>query len=100
MPERLQSGQYVIGHKEDTRRRDPPKTVGVIKGETANEIKNGGFHRILGLSKSKWYVYTEQEELRQYHDRSGTGVMMVTSLEKECSSKGDAVSYAESRYNL
>lgn len=100
MPERIQSGQYVVGHKEDTRRRDPPKTIGVIKGETANETRNGGFSRILGLSKSKWYVYEEVEHLRQYNDRSGTGVLMVASLEEECSSKSEAVSKAKSKYRL
>lgn len=100
MPERVQSGQYVVGEKEDTRRRDPPKTIGVIKGETANETSRSGFSRIMGLSKSKWYVYEEVEELRKYYDRSGTGVLMVVSLEYECSSKSEAVSKAQSRYNL
>lgn len=100
MPERVQSGQYVVGEKEDTRRRDPPKTIGVIKGEVANETRRGGFSRILGLSKSKWYVYETVEHLREYHDRSGTGVLNVVSLEYECSSKSEAVSKAESRYSL
>jgi len=100
MPERIQSGQYEVGRKEDTRRRDPPKTIGVIKGETANESTRSGFSRIMGLSKSKWYVYEEVEHLRQYNDRSGTGVLMVVSLEAECSSKSKAVSRAESKYRL
>lgn len=100
MAERIQTGQYVIGEVEDTRRRDPPKTIGVIKGETANESRSSGFSRIIGLSKSKWYVYEEVEELRQYYDRSGTGVLMVVSLVEECNSKSEAVSEAERRYNL
>ena len=100
MTGRIQPGQYVVGQYEDTRRRDPPKTIGVINGETANETRNGGFHRIVGLAKSKWYVYEEVEHLREYHDRSGTGVIRVTSLEYECGSKSAAVSKAESRYNF
>lgn len=100
MPERIQSGQYVVGEKEDTRRRDPPKTIGVVKGETANETAYHGFGRIMGLSKSKWYVYETVEHLREYHDRSGTGVLNVVSLEYECTSKSEAVEKAQSRYNL
>jgi len=100
MPERIQSGQYRIGRKEVSERRDPDKTIGVIRGDVANSTRNSGFNRILGLSASKWYVYEEVEHLRQYADRSGTGVLMVVSLVKECGSKGEAVDWAESRYRL
>lgn len=100
MSERVRSGQYEVGRVEDTPRRDPEKVIGVVKGETANELNYGGFGRVMGLSKSKWYVYEQVEHLRQYADRSGTGVLMVASLEYECDSKSDAVSKAESRYSL
>lgn len=99
MPERIQSGQYKVGEKEADR-RDPPKTIGVIKGEVANETRGSGFSRIMGVSNSKWYVYECVEHLRQYHDRSGTGVLIVASLEHECDSKSEAVEKAKGWYNL
>jgi hypothetical protein len=100
MSERLKPGHYRIGRIEDTHHRDPPKEVGVIKGEVANETSRAGFNRIMGLSKSKWYVYEFMEHRRQYHDNTGTGVLDVASLEFECSSKSEAVEKAKRRYNL
>jgi hypothetical protein len=100
MAELIQSSHYKVGVVEDTPRRDPPKTIGVIRGDVANETGSNGFHRILGLSETKWYLYESVEYLRQYNDRSGTGVLNVATIKGEFSRKKDAVSKAESRYNL
>lgn len=100
MAELIQAGQYLVGHYENTPRRDPPKKIGVIRGDVANDSRDSGFRRILGLSDSKWYLYEGIEEIRQYHDRSGTGVLMVVNLVGEYSSKSDAVSAAEKKYHL
>lgn len=100
MVERIRSGQYEIGRVDGKSHRDPERTIGVVKGEAANDMRGGGFGRIIGLSKSKWYVYEQEEHLREYADRSGTGVLDTVSLEEEFSSKGDAVEWAESRYRV
>jgi len=47
------------------------------------------------MSQSKWYTYSEEEHLRQYHDRSGTGVLNVVSVECEHDTKKAAVKSAE-----
>ncbi len=95
MAERIQTGQYLIGEVEDTPRRDPPKRIGVIKGERLNNSRGGGFGRHMGVSKTKWFVYEQVEYLREYYDRSGTGVLDVVSLVSEHSSKSEAVEAAE-----
>ena len=100
MAEKVQPGQYIVGEYENTPSRDPPKTIGVIRGDVANESRDGRFHRIIGLSDSKWYLYEGIEEIRKYNDRSGTGVLMVTNLIEEFSSKSSAVREAEKLYNL
>lgn len=97
MPEKVQPGQYIVGEKEDTRRRDPPKTIGVIKGSVANESRSHGFSRIIGVSESKWYVYESVEHLREYYDRSGTGVLDVVALDSEYTSKKEAVKRANQK---
>lgn len=100
MAELIQAGQYLVGHYENTPKRDPSKKIGVIRGDVANNSRDSGFHRILGLSDSKWYLYEFVEETRQYDDGSGRGVLMVVNLVGEYSSKSDAVYEAEKKYNL
>jgi hypothetical protein len=92
---KVRDGQYELGTNEDTPRREPPETIGVIRGGQVNDHRGGGFQRILGLSTSKWYVYKQVEHLRKYDDRSGTGVLNVVSLESEHDTKKAAVSAGE-----
>lgn len=92
--ERVRSGQYKVGEIE-AHRRDPPETVGVIRGDVVNDLGCQGFGRMIGVNKSKWYVYKQREELRQYYDRSGTGVLMIAELVAERDTKGEAVDKAE-----
>lgn len=100
MPERIKPGWYELGTVESSTSRDPPRNIGVIKGEAANEARGQGFGRFIGLSSSKWYIYEQEEHLRKYNDRSGTGVLDVVSLESEYNSKKKAVDVAKKRYNL
>lgn len=95
MADKIKSGQYFVRTDDDTPRRDPPKDWGVIKGKNVNNEDYGPFDRHMGVSKSKWYTYSQEEHSRQYYDRSGTGVLSVVSLECEHSSKKKAVESAK-----
>jgi hypothetical protein len=96
----VRNGQYLVGEVTDTPRRDPSKKVGVIRGDVANESRDSGFQRVMGLQSSKWYLYEVEEYIRQYDDRSGTGVLIVATIKDSFSSKGDAADEAERLYNL
>lgn len=98
MSRQLESGHYKVRREEDTPPREPPRDWRVARGSVINESSREELGRHMGMSSSKWYTFTSTEYLRQYDDRSGTGVLMVADMKCEHNTKRAAQRSAHKGY--
>ena len=110
MVKRIEPGHYRIGGKKNDPTRkgfSSETTIGVIRGDVANEMKHGKFGNQYGFQASKWYAYkctqTEVTPKLKFSPTAPASAFQkhfneLEIVQDEFTSKKNAVEHAESEW--